>query len=241
MTVSYDIRESPNHNARRAGPTDILLLHYTGMRSAEDALQRLCDPETQVSSHWVVDEDGRIIRLVDETRRAWHAGRAAWAGETDINSRSVGIEIVNPGHEFGYRAFAEPQIEALIDLCLEILSRHPIPPQRVLAHSDVAPDRKEDPGELFPWGRLHRAGIGHWVEPAPIVDGAGFEPGDTGEAVAALRRDLSSYGYPIEEGATYDAVTTNVVRAFQRHFRPALVDGIADASTRATLERLLAD
>ncbi len=239
MAVSHDIRESPNHNARGPGATDILLMHYTGMRSPEDALKRLCDPQAQVSCHWFVDEGGQVTWLVEEGRRAWHAGRAAWAGETDINSRSVGIEIVNPGHEFGYRAFPEPQIDAVIALSREILSRHPIPRERVLAHSDVAPDRKEDPGELFPWDRLHRAGIGHWVQPEPIVAGDSLGPGDTGEAVAALRRDLASYGYPIGEGGAYDGATRCVVQAFQRHFRPARVDGIADVSTRATLARLL--
>ncbi len=142
---------SPNHGPRAPGkPTDILLLHYTGMALPERALEWLCDPASQVSSHYLVFEDGRVVQLVDEARRAWHAGRSSWAGERDINSRSVGIEIVNPGHQFGYRPFPEPQIDALIALCRAILSRHPIPPERVLAHSDVAPDRKEDPGELFP-------------------------------------------------------------------------------------------
>ena len=156
---TLDHRPSPNHDERAAGkPVDILLLHYTGMRSAEGALKWLTDPASKVSSHYFVDEDGRAVALVDEDRRAWHAGKSFWAGETDINSRSIGIEIANPGHEFGYRPFPEAQIEAVIALCRDILARHPIPPERVLAHSDVAPARKQDPGEFFPWARLAAAG-----------------------------------------------------------------------------------
>ncbi len=193
---------SPNHNERDpAKPVDILLLHYTGMASGEGAVRWLCNPASKVSSHYVVFEDGRTVQLVDEGRRAWHAGKSWWAGETDINTRSVGIEIVNPGHEFGYRPFPDVQIEAVIALCREIIARHPIPPERVLAHSDVAPTRKEDPGELFPWRRLCDAGVGHWVSPAPIVDGPILRPGDTGEAVRDLQARLRRYGYGIgDEG-----------------------------------------
>lgn len=240
MTVAFETRDSPNHDARPAGcDVDILLLHYTGMQTAEAALQRLCDPVAKVSCHWVVDEDGKIIRLVDEGRRAWHAGVSSWGGDTDINARSIGIEIVNPGHEFGYRDFPDAQIAAVIALCADILARVSIPPRRVLGHSDVAPARKDDPGELFPWNRLHAAGIGHWVEPAPIVEGETLKPGDSGDRVAALQRDLAAYGYGLAPSGTFDADTAAVVRAFQRHFRPALVDGIADRSTLDTLERLL--
>ncbi|MCT8972560.1 N-acetylmuramoyl-L-alanine amidase [Microbaculum marinisediminis] len=245
MTVAFDTRESPNHDARPAGvPVDILLLHYTGMRTAEGALERLCDRDAKVSCHWVVDEDGRIVRLVPEARRAWHAGVASWAGARDINARSVGIEIVNPGHEFGYRDFPDVQIASVIALCADILSRHPIPSHRVLGHSDVAPDRKTDPGERFPWRRLHAAGIGHWVEPAPVTSGPALGPslgpGDAGAAVAALRHDLAAYGYGLAPGEAYDGETETVVAAFQRHFRPALVDGVADPSTRETLAKLRA-
>ncbi len=155
MTPRIEQRPSPNHDERAAGkPVDILLLHYTGMRSAEGALKWLTDPASRVSSHYFVDEDGRVAAMVAEGRRAWHAGKSFWAGETDINSRSIGIEIANPGHEFGYRPFPGAQTEAVIALCRDILARHPIPPERVLAHSDVAPLRKHDPGELFPWARL---------------------------------------------------------------------------------------
>jgi len=232
---------SPNHGLRAPGkPIDILLLHYTGMASPEQALGWLCDPASKVSSHYLVFEDGRIAQLVDEARRAWHAGRSSWAGEKDINSSSIGIEIVNPGHQFGYRAFPEAQIDALIALCRAILSRHSIPPERVLAHSDVAPERKEDPGELFPWQRLHDAGIGHWVPPAPIVAGPAVKRGDRGEAVLALQQRFRHYGYDIGEEPEFSANTEAVVAAFQRHFRPARVDGIADVSTVTTLDRLIA-
>jgi len=232
---------SPNHGPRAPGrPIDILLLHYTGMALPERALGWLCEPASKVSSHYLVFEDGRIAQLVDEARRAWHAGKSAWAGETDINSRSIGIEIVNPGHQFGYRAFPEPQIDALTVLCRAILSRHPIPPERVLAHSDVAPDRKEDPGELFPWQRLHEAGIGHWVPPAPIATGPVIQRGDRGDAVLTLQQRLRDYGYAIGEESEFGPWTEAVVAAFQRHFRPERVDGIADVSTVATLDRLIA-
>ena len=160
-----DVKPSPNHDARTA-PIDILLLHYTGMRSGEAACERLTDAAAKVSSHYLVYEDGRIDQLVPEVRRAWHAGVASWKGESEINSRSVGIEIVNPGHEFGYRDFPGAQIEAVIALCRDIVARHAIPPSRVLAHSDVAPGRKLDPGERFPWARLAAAGVGLWITPA---------------------------------------------------------------------------
>jgi N-acetylmuramoyl-L-alanine amidase len=240
MSHTPERRESPNHDARSGGaPVDILLLHYTGMQTAQAALDRLCDPAAKVSCHWFVDEGGRVVSLVDENRRAWHAGSACWAGETDINARSVGIEIVNPGHEFGYRAFPNAQIDSVIALCREILARHPIPPERVLAHSDVAPARKEDPGELFPWDRLAAAGIGLWVPPVPISEGPSLGPGQSGKAIGALQQALASYGYGIAPTGAYDTATEQVVTAFQRHFRPARVDGIADVSTRETLDRLL--
>ncbi len=232
---------SPNFGVRAPGlPVDILLLHYTGMASGARALAWLCDPVSEVSSHYVVFEDGRTVQLVDEARRAWHAGQSWWAGEGDINSRSVGIEIVNPGHEFGYRDFPEPQVSAVISLCRGILERHPIPPERVLGHSDVAPLRKEDPGERFPWQRLHEAGIGHWVPPEPIDGGPMLRRGDRGEAVLTLQKKFREYGYGLDAEAEFGAETEAVVRAFQRHFRPARLDGIADASTLATLSRLAA-
>ncbi len=232
---------SPNFGKRAKGkPIDMLILHYTGMANAERALKWLCDPQSGVSSHYFVFEDGRVAQLVEESERAWHAGKSFWAGETDTNSRSIGIEIANPGHQFGYRPFPEVQIEAVIGLCSGILRRHPIPPERVLAHSDVAPFRKEDPGELFPWRRLYEAGIGHFVEPEAIVEGPGFREGDRGDAVAGLKGRLRRYGYGLGDGPAFDAETTAVMRAFQRHFRPDRVDGVADPSTIVTLDRLIA-
>jgi N-acetylmuramoyl-L-alanine amidase len=229
---------SPNLDARTA-QIDILLLHYTGMQSGEAACMRLCETDSKVSAHYLVYEDGRIDQLVPEACRAWHAGISSWKGETDINSRSVGIEIVNPGHEFGYRDFPEPQIEAVIALCRDVLRRHNIPPDRVLAHSDVAPGRKQDPGERFPWGRLAASGIGLWVEPAPIGEGDALVPTQRGEDITMLQTMLAKFGYAAELTGLYDEATRDIVTAFQRHFRPARVDGVADRSTIETLRRLL--
>jgi N-acetylmuramoyl-L-alanine amidase len=219
---------------------DMVVLHYTGMADGEAALRLLCTPESRLSSHYVVFEDGRIVQLVAEARRAWHAGVSSWQGETDINSRSIGIEIVNPGHGLGYPDFPEAEIAAVIALTRDILARHPIRADRVVAHSDVAPSRKQDPGEKFPWRRLHAAGIGHWVEPVAITDGAGLVLGDRGGEVMRLQQALGAYGYAIPTSGEFDLVTRDVVTAFQRHFRPARVDGRADRSTIETLECLLA-
>jgi N-acetylmuramoyl-L-alanine amidase len=239
--VRVEYIPSPNHGPRAVGkPIDILLLHYTGTFFAEGALRWLCDPASSVSSHYFVFEDGRTVQLVDEAERAWHAGKSFWAGETDINSRSIGIEIANPGHQFGYREFPDAQIGAVIALCRDILDRHAIPPERVLAHSDIAPMRKEDPGELFPWELVYQAGIGHWVQPEPILAGPSLRRGDSGDTVATLKQRFRDYGYGLGEESQFDAETEAVVRGFQRHFRPERVDGIADPSTVATLARLLA-
>ncbi|MCL6709175.1 N-acetylmuramoyl-L-alanine amidase, partial [Pseudomonas sp. R2.Fl] len=234
------VQASPNCGPRVGcdGP-DILLLHYTGMPSAEGALSWLCNPESQVSSHYFVHEDGRIVQLVPEGMRAWHAGKSFWAGETDINSRSIGIEIANAGHPAGLPPFPDRQIEALIELCHDCVSRWQIAPERVLGHSDVAPVRKIDPGENFPWGRLHAAGIGHHVEPVPVGGGRFFQRGDRGQPVEALQSMLSLYGYNVEITGDFDEKTEGVVAAFQRHFRPERVDGIADMSTVETLHHLL--
>ena len=214
-------RPSPNHNERPPGtPVDILLLHYTGMKTAEDALARLCDPAAKVSAHYTIDEDGTVYRHVSEDRRAWHAGQSFWAGETDVNGRSIGIELVNPGHEFGYRSFPEAQITALIPLAKDIIARHGIPAGRVLAHSDVAPDRRQDPGELFDWARLGEAGIGLWPT-------ASAEQPKTDS-----RSMLERFGYNVAVGG--------VIAAFQRHFRPAKVDGVVDKETHARLGALIA-
>lgn len=232
---------SPSPNvSERACTADILLLHYTGMPSADSALKWLCNPESKVSSHYFVDEDGTITQLVPESVRGHHAGVSSWEGTTDINSRSIGIEIVNPGHEHGYRDFPDEQIDAVIKLCSDIVLRHKIKPTRVLAHSDVAPTRKQDPGERFPWEPLYEAGIGHWIAPVAIGDGALLQPGDSGPAVNAMQAALKEYGYGIPVSGEFDELSAAVVTAFQRHFRPGRVDGIADHSTLRTLERLLA-
>jgi N-acetylmuramoyl-L-alanine amidase len=233
---------SPNHKERVGhGRPDMIVLHYTGMVTAEDALERLCSLDApQVSSHYLVYEDGRILQLVPEGRRAQHAGVSSWEGETDINSRSVGIEIVNPGHDLGYPDFSDRQIDVVIALCRDILRRRPMRPDRVVAHSDVAPSRKQDPGEKFPWARLHAAGVGHWVEPAPLTQAHGLATGDSGAAVAELQALLAKYGYGIPSAGQFDKPMHDVVVAFQRHFRPTRIDGIADESTVETLRRLLA-
>ncbi len=238
--VKARVHPSPNHGERAPGvPIDMLILHYTGMPTAEAALQRLCDPAAEVSAHYLVYEDGAILQCVPEARRAWHAGRSFWKGDTDINSRSIGIEIVNPGHEFGYRPFPEAQIEAVSALAADICRRHAIPPWRVLAHSDVAPDRKEDPGELFPWGRLAKEGVGLFVEPFPIGSGLFMQEGDRGQPVEAVQSMLALYGYGLEISGEFDRATGLVVTAFQRHFRPEKVDGVVDQSTIETLNALL--
>ena len=232
---------SPNLDSRR-GPPDILVLHYTGMQTGEAALARLRDPGAKVSAHYLVEEDGRVFQLVPEERRAWHAGRGVWQGEDDVNAASIGIEIVNPGHEFGYRAFPDAQIAAVIALIGDIRDRWTIPDNRIIAHSDLAPDRKEDPGELFPWKRLAEAGHGLWFEPAAerVAALTGLlQTGDEGIGVMVLRAGLHRLGYGLRPGPDYDAETETTVRAFQRHWRPSRVDGVADGETRARLVGLL--
>ncbi|MGE5261312.1 MAG: N-acetylmuramoyl-L-alanine amidase, partial [Actinomycetota bacterium] len=220
---------SPNREERRvASPPDMLILHYTGMESAEAALDWLTRDEAKVSCHYLVDEEGRIAQLVPESERAWHAGQSVWAGETDINSRSIGIEIHNPGHDFDYPEFSEAEMQAVEALCLDVLSRHAIPSDRVLAHSDIAPGRKRDPGEKFNWARLARKGIGLWVEPAPLAGDQGLGPGDEGESVAELQQSLRDFGYGVEVTSTYGTGLEKIVEAFQRHFRPACINGRAD-------------
>ena len=228
---------SPNFNARTA-PPDMLILHYTGMPTGEAALARLRDPAAEVSAHYMVEVDGRVFTLVPEERRAWHAGKSFWRGATDINSLSIGVEIVNPGHEFGYTPFPDAQVAAVIDLVSDIRGRWTIPNERILAHSDVAPGRKEDPGELFPWKRLAEAGHGLWVEPA-AAPGDPLRQGDEGTGVFALQAGLTRLGYDCAPSGKYDAWTATVVQAFQRHWRESLLDGAADGETRSRLMALL--
>jgi N-acetylmuramoyl-L-alanine amidase len=238
----HELCPACNFEPRRLGlGPSILLLHYTGVASAATAIDWLSRPDSGVSCHYVIDEMGRITQMVAEQARAWHAGEASWAGETDINSASIGVEIQNPGHALGYPDFPEPQFAAVAALAQDILARHPIRPERVLAHSDVAPRRKIDPGEKFPWARLAAAGVGHWVEPVPIDDGElGIGLGAGDPRCRKLQTLLGDYGYAVEPTGRLDSDTEFVVKAFQRHFRPARVDGRIDRSTLATLERLTA-
>jgi N-acetylmuramoyl-L-alanine amidase len=242
---SAKVRPSPNFGERNGGVRpDAIILHYTGMAAGGLAEDWLCNVESQVSSHYLIHEDGRIVQMVPEAARAWHAGQSSWKGEADMNSRSIGIEIANPGHMNADPAnppapFDDRQIEAVIALCHSIMARWGIARERVLAHSDVAPGRKIDPGELFPWARLAGEGIGHFTEPAPLRGGRFFARGDTGQPVEALQSLLALYGYGIGINGCYGDRTETVVAAFQRHFRPARIDGVADASTIETLHRLL--
>jgi N-acetylmuramoyl-L-alanine amidase len=223
-------RPSPNHDSRTAGtPVDMLVLHYTGMKTAAEALARMRDPAAKVSAHYMIDEDGQVFGLVDENRRAWHAGVSYWRGHRDINARSIGIEIVNPGHEFGYRDFPARQMAALVDLARAIVARHPIPARNIVGHSDVAPARKTDPGERFDWGFLAAHGIGLWP-----TGGPGLLQPDLAEA----QRRLSAYGYEVPQSGQNDAHIAKILEAFQRHFRPARIDGILDGETMARLDAL---
>lgn len=214
---------SPNHDERSL-PISMLVLHYTGMADAASAIDRLTDADAKVSAHYVVTEDGQVFRLVDEVRRAWHAGRSEWRGITDINSASIGIEIVNPGHEFGYRPFPEEQMTALLPLVADIVARHGIEQANVVGHSDVAPARKIDPGELFDWDLLARHKL-VLARPRKNLADPHWTPGGF---LLALNR----FGYDVNDGPA-------AVRAFQRRFRPETIDGIADGECRAILLSLL--
>ncbi len=236
------LRPSPNSGARRkqASPR-LIILHYTGMVSAADAINWLSNPESEVSCHYVIDEAGHITQMVAESMRAWHAGASHWAGENDINSHSIGIEIQNPGHERGYPEFPSAQMQAVAELCRDIVGRHDLRPEAVLGHSDIAPGRKIDPGEKFDWAWLAEQGVGHWVAPAPLQAGnEGLGLGSEGPAVSEAQRLLRLYGYNVEAHGCLDEKTQKVLRSFQLHFRPACADGRLDASTRDTLERLVA-
>jgi N-acetylmuramoyl-L-alanine amidase len=230
---------SPNIDDRPGlARPDMIVLHYTGMQFSHEALNRLCDPGSRVSSHYLVLESGSIIQMVPEAKRAWHAGVSSWGKETDTNGRSIGIEIANAGHEFGYPDFPRRQIAAVIALCRAILKRHTIRPENIVAHSDVAPGRKQDPGEKFPWKQLHLSGVGLWVDAGKPGDKV-MALGDTGANVKELQQRLAEYGYGIEDSAQFDTATKEVVIAFQRHFRQAQVDGVADASTLTAVRDLL--
>ncbi|MGB7431147.1 MAG: N-acetylmuramoyl-L-alanine amidase [Ahrensia sp.] len=232
---------SPNVSERRGAATvDMLLLHYTGMEGGQAAQDWLCNPESQVSCHYIVHENGEIIQMVAENARAWHAGAGEWLGVSDTNSRSIGIEIVNGGHPAGLPTYPDVQMAAVARLARDIINRHAIAPWMVLAHSDIAPGRKLDPGEHFDWGWLHGQGVGHWVPPGEHSGGRFFALGDHGQPVEALQSMLTMYGYGVPITGAFCERTKVVVEAFQRHFRQSRVDGVADANTIDVLYRLLA-
>lgn len=239
-----DLVGSPNIGERRGGAeARLLILHYTGLETAKRSIEVLCDPVCEVSCHYLVDIDGRITQMVREKDRAWHAGQSFWRGETDINSHSIGIEIQNPGHSYGYPDFPEVQLSAVLKLSRDIVDRNEIAPVDVLAHSDIAPQRKIDPGEKFDWYRMHRAGVGHWVPPhALLIDTE--EPPQISmvpdKRTRTCQELLSQYGYKVTTDGLLDEATVRVISAFQRHFRPVLTDGMPDASTIATLRDLIA-
>jgi N-acetylmuramoyl-L-alanine amidase len=236
-----DVLPSPNHGERRRFlRADSIILHYTGMSTAMAAIALLRDPAAEVSSHYVVEESGRVVQLVPEARRAWHAGASCWRGEFDMNSASIGVEICNPGHDGGLPAFPDRQIEAVAALCRDVAARCAIRPERVLAHSDIAPARKRDPGEAFPWAALSRAGVGHWVEAESSEGPALVARGQEGPPVRGVQSLLALYGYDVDASGVYDARTEMAVAAFQRHFRQAKVDGVVDRGSVETLQRLLA-
>lgn len=234
-------RPSPNFGPRRDCIRPwLLVLHYTGMETGEAAEHWLCVEESQVSSHYLVHEDGRIVQMVREVDRAWHAGQSSWHGVADINSASIGIEIANGGHAFGLPPFSDVQIEAVTRLGRDICARWAIEPHNIVAHSDIAPGRKIDPGERFPWQQLAAQGLG--LYPRPVTDrgvGAHLDTDSPPEAIALFQKQLKSYGYAVEPTGVIDAKTRTVVAEFQRHFRPAHVDGIIDPQTQAVLADLL--
>ncbi len=245
---------SPNFDERQGAPVEMLVLHYTGMKTAQEAIEKLKDPTPgkRVSTHYMVDEDGTIYRMVPEDKRAWHAGTASWRGQEDVNSRSIGIEIVNPGHEHGYRAFPPAQMQAVAALSKQLVEKYGIPSWNVVAHSDVAPGRKEDPGELFDWKLLAQNGVG--LMPGPREQGGLFgfvkrlfamdereiTPGAHGPQVLKLQKDLARLGYKADICGTYGPVTQQVVTAFQRHFRQNNIDGRWDGECQHALSSLLA-
>lgn len=247
--IAECVYPSPNHGERRGcDRPDCIILHYTGMASASEALLWLANPLSEVSCHYFVFEDGRIWQMVPEARRAWHAGKSSWHGETDMNSRSIGIEIANPGHDLSkmppepgaYPDFPDIQIEAVIRLVADIKARWSIADARILAHSDIAPGRKVDPGERFPWKQLAEAGLGLWPAKAevPPVSAAAYRRGDEGMPIRALQAMFAAFGYGIEITGVFDQRMEDVVTAFQRHWRQDKVDGVADGETLAILRAL---
>ena len=224
---------TPNVNSRDPSlPLQYVVLHYTGMENGHAALSRLMDPKAEVSAHYMIDEDGKVTQLADEDKRAWHAGKSFWRGTTDLNSASIGIELVNPGHQFGYRAFPTMQMKALASLLRDIIARHNLSPKTaLLAHSDIAPGRKEDPGELFPWQELAAQGLGVW--PQPVEDD--YKPASDHDVQLMLRQ----IGYFCPDHGEYDRDMREALLAFQRHYEPNNLTGTPERETIARLRAVL--
>lgn len=231
-------RPSPNFDSRSAQPIDMLVLHYTDMLYWQDALTRLCDPEARVSAHYLINEEGEVYQMVDEGNRAWHAGESSWRGHANINTRSIGIELSNPGHSHGYTPFPDAQMRAVTELCADIVKRHAIPPRNVVGHSDVAFLRKTDPGELFDWQRFAKAGIGVFPFAAKSMMGSELKREDTGTDVMKLQTSLANWGYGLKLDGRFGEKTEKCVIAFQRHYRPAEVSGIWDNECSGLLAAL---
>lgn len=229
---------SPNHDERKL-PINILLVHYTNMENAPLALARLCDSAAKVSAHYLIDETGEVFHLVKEQHRAWHAGESAWKGERDINSASIGIELQHKGHRDGTMAgYPTAQMQSFTRLAQEIIARHNIPPTHILGHSDVAPYRKQDPGEGFDWQSLAKQGVGVWIDNPPLLNAATLKKGDSGDAVLTLQTQLAQYGYDIICDGIFAQRTEKIIIAFQRHFTPHNITGSADAATISYLDAL---
>ncbi|HHL43108.1 MAG TPA: N-acetylmuramoyl-L-alanine amidase [Hellea balneolensis] len=229
---------SPNFD-ERALPVSVLVLHYTGMENAEVALERLRCPEAKVSSHYMIDEDGQVFQLVDENMRAWHAGVSSWHGVRDLNSASIGIEIVNGGHDFGLPPFPDIQIDAVMSLSKSILERHNIDKFNIVAHSDIAPARKQDPGERFPWALLAKNGIGVFPQSNTADQRNLFAKNSVDEGVRAVQTALRILGYGIEQTGVLDEGSMCVIKAFQRRYRPQKIDGLIDVQTMILLSELV--
>lgn len=239
-------KPSPSWNERPAGVQgiDTVIIHYTGMHTAGEALSRLCDEDIEVSAHFLIDEDGKTYQLVAPEQRAWHAGVSHWQGRDNMNHTSIGVELVNPGHEFGYRCFPDAQITALLKVLAHLKATFDIPQHRFLGHSDIAPDRKADPGELFPWGVLADAGFGIWLDKADHANvrydaSTIAKKGMSGPEIAQLNEDLRLIGYNVDEGNAFTEQTLYGIKAFQRHWRQSSVTGILDVETSDTLKAVV--
>ena len=228
--MKIESKYSPNFDERTL-PVSILVLHYTGMETGKAAIQRLCDPSAKVSAHYIVEEDGRILSLVDSQHRAWHAGVSSWRGITDVNSASIGIEIVNGGHDYGLPEFPDLQIDAVIKLSRDLIQKFDIQPGNIVGHSDIAPERKQDPGEKFPWQRLAEYDVGLWPQSISEDSRILFNAGERDRGVAIVQKGLSHIGYEVAVSGQYDPKTVSTVTAFQRRYRPQKIDGSVDVQT----------